>query len=184
VADTVKVLDFGLVKVIDDPGIKDGITQANHIVGTPHYLSPEAIAHPEEVGPATDIYAIGALAFFLLTGREPFPGQSVIEVCSQHLHAPPPSPSALTGQTIPADLEALILRCLAKRPQERPPDGAALGQELAAIAQPGWSPSDAASWWQMHHDEIHRNDKRPSVGSRRQALAESPTELAIDLGQR
>ncbi len=150
IPDTVKVLDFGLVKSIDNPEASSEITQGNAVIGTPHYLAPEAIARPDDVGPPVDIYALGAVAFFLITGRRLFTGRTVIEVCSQHLHDTPESPSAVLGQTIEPTFEALILRCLAKEPDDRPQDGAALAEELAALTVSGWTTSDARAWWRSY----------------------------------
>jgi hypothetical protein len=147
VPDTVKVLDFGLVKAIDNPDVDDNITQANAIVGTPHFLAPEAISSPDDVGPPSDVYALGAIGFFLVTGREVFTGQSVIEVCSKHLNTAPESPSAVLGDTIDPGFEALILRCLEKRPDDRPRDGAALADDIEHLDLVGWTVDDARVWW-------------------------------------
>jgi serine/threonine-protein kinase len=147
VPDTVKVLDFGLVKAIDNPEIDDNITQANAIVGTPHYLAPEAISNPDDVGAASDVYALGAIGFFLVTGREVFTGQSVIEVCSKHLNTAPESPSAVLGDAIDPGFEALILRCLEKQPDDRPRDGAVLADDIEQLHLAGWTVKDARAWW-------------------------------------
>jgi serine/threonine-protein kinase len=147
VPDTVKVLDFGLVKSIDNPEVDGNITQANAIVGTPHYLAPEAISNPEQVGAPSDVYALGAIGFFLVTGREVFTGQSVIEVCSKHLNTAPESPSTVLGDAIDPDFEALILRCLEKQPDDRPRDGAVLAHDLEQLDLAGWTVEDARAWW-------------------------------------
>jgi len=147
VPDTVKVLDFGLVKAIDNPEIGGNITQANAIVGTPHYLAPETITNPDGVGAPSDVYALGAIGFFLVTGREVFTGQSVIEVCSKHLDRAPETPSAVLGDAIDPSFEALILRCLEKQPADRPRDGAALAHDLEQLDLPGWTVEDARAWW-------------------------------------
>ncbi len=147
VPDTVKVLDFGLVKAIDNPDVDDNITQANTVVGTPHYLAPEAISSPHDVGPPSDVYALGAIGFFLVTGREVFNGQSVIEVCSKHLNAAPESPSAVLGEAIDPGFEALILRCLEKDPGDRPRDGGALADDIEQLDLAGWTVEDARVWW-------------------------------------
>ena len=141
------MLDFGLVKAIDDPEIDDNITQANTVVGTPHFLAPEAISNPDEVGAPSDVYALGALGFFLLTGREVFTGHSVVEVCSKHLHAAPESPSAVLGDAIDPGFEALILRCLEKQAADRPRDGAALADDIEQLGLAGWTVADARAWW-------------------------------------
>jgi serine/threonine-protein kinase len=173
VPDTVKVLDFGLVKEIDNPEASD-ITQANAVVGTPHYLAPEAITKPDSVGPASDVYALGAVGFFLVTGREVFSGTSVIEVCSRHLGATPETPSAVLGSAIDARFEALLLSCLAKEPGDRPRDGAALADALDAIDLSGWSRSDARVWWRNH----------PKPTRAEVDAAADKTELAVDIEHR
>ncbi len=122
VPDTVKVLDFGLVKVVDSPEVDVNITQGNSVLGTPHYLAPEAITNPAAVGAPSDVYALGAVGFYLLTGREVFTGSTVVEVCAKHLKDPPESPSAVLGEAIDPGFEALIRRCLsegARRPTSR-----------------------------------------------------------------
>ena len=170
VPDTVKVLDFGLVKALDDPEA-DELTQGNAVVGTPHYLAPEAISSPDDVGPPADVYALGAVAFLLVTGREVFPGQSTIEVCSKHLHTAPESPSAVRGEAVDPGLEALILRCLAKQPGDRPRDGGALADEIDRLALEGWTPEDAAAWWrELRDDRTATVDDHPT-----------PTRLAVDV---
>jgi serine/threonine-protein kinase len=171
VPDTVKVLDFGLVKALDDPAADAGLTQANAIVGTPHYLAPEAISAPDGVGPPADVYGLGAIGYYLLTGRDVFPGDSVIEVCSQHLKSEPEPPSAVLGAPIAPGLEALILRCLAKSPDERPRDGAALVRELEALSTAEWTIGDARAWWREHREtRVAELERRPT-----------PTRLAIDV---
>ena len=172
VPDTVKVLDFGLVKAVDDP--EAGLTQANAIVGTPLYLAPEAISSPDDVGPPADVYALGAIGFLLVTGREVFPGPSTIDVCSKHLHTAPDSPSAVRGEAVDPGLEALILRCLEKRPGDRPRDGAALADELDRLDLTGWSLEDAAAWWR----EL-RDDRKVVIEG-----LPTPTQLAVDVEAR
>jgi serine/threonine-protein kinase len=175
VPDAVKVLDFGLVKAIDSPELGDNITQANAIVGTPHYLAPEAMSNPDAVGPPSDVYALGAVGFFLVTGREVFTGQSVIEVCSKHLDRPPEPPSAVRGDEIDAGFEALVLRCLEKRPEDRPHDGAALAHDIEQLDLAGWTDEDARAWWR----ELPK--RRESATGSGQI---EPTQLAVDVERR
>ena len=128
VADVAKLLDFGLVAQVA------ASTNTDLVVGTPLYLSPEAIAAPNNVSARSDLYALGAVAYFLLTGTPVFHGTSVVEVCSQHLYADPqPLPH------VAADLERIVLDCLSKDPLERPTSAADLAQRLAGC-------SDARSW--------------------------------------
>ena len=146
--DVAKVVDFGLVKDLsaDDPV---ELTGANTIAGTPLYLSPEAITGSERIGPRSDLYALGAVAYFLLTGHAPFEG-SLIEVCGHHLHSTPPSPSQRLGRTLPHALEDVLMRCLEKAPERRPADAEALSDALDAAQVGEWTQDDARQWWREH----------------------------------
>jgi eukaryotic-like serine/threonine-protein kinase len=118
VRDFVKVLDFGLVKdVATTPEMK--ITSERAIAGTPLYMAPESIVSPETVGPPADVYGVGCVAYFLLTGRPPFEGSNLVEVCAGHVHGVPEPPST-HAREIPAALDTLVLRCLEKKPEDRP----------------------------------------------------------------
>jgi serine/threonine-protein kinase len=159
--DVVKVLDFGLVKQMGGPSDVTA-TGAQQILGTPLYLSPEAISAPETMDGRSDLYAVGAVGYLLLTGAPPFTGSSVIEVCTHHLMTPPVPPSERLGKAVPADLEALILKCLAKSPSERPSDAAALESMLAACGLSGaWTKERAFAWWREKGDALR--SLRPSV---------------------
>lgn len=116
-SDFVKVLDFGLVKDIASPSAT--LTSERAIAGTPLYMAPEAILAPETVGPPADVYGLGCVAYVLLTGRPPFEAHNLIAVCAAHVHQPPEPPS-MRALAIPPSLDALVLRCLAKDPSERP----------------------------------------------------------------
>jgi serine/threonine-protein kinase len=122
--DFVKVLDFGLVKELAVPDAK--LTGDGSLAGTPLYMSPESIMSPETVGPPADVYALGCVAYSLLTGCAPFEGYNLVEVCAAHVHDTPKPPSSLAPD-VPTELDALILRCLAKEPLDRP-----TAQELEA----------------------------------------------------
>jgi serine/threonine-protein kinase len=136
--DVVKVLDFGLVKERKPPeGAAVHQTDVNVLIGTPAYLSPEAIVSPSEVDARSDLYALGATAYFLLTGETVFEGDTVVAQCIAHLHEAPLPPSMRVGRPVPRDLERLILRCLAKRPEERPESAAAFREALLACQVPG-----------------------------------------------
>jgi len=172
VPDTVKVLDFGLVKAIDNSNADDDITQANTVLGTPRYLAPEAISDPDGVGPPSDVYALGAIGFFLVTGRDVFTGRTVVEVCSKHLKDAPESPSAVLGEAIDPGFEALTLRCLEKRPDDRPRDGAALAEEIEQLGLTGWTVEDARAWWR----ELRR---RP--GATIESRPTERTQLAVNV---
>jgi serine/threonine protein kinase len=135
--DVVKVLDFGLIKSLDSRG-NGADTDVDRIVGTPLYLSPEALTAPETVDPRSDLYAVGALGYFLLTGVPPFSGRTVLEVCAHQLHSVPVPPSQRLGRALPRELEDLLLRCLAKAPENRPQSAAELQRALQRMAA-DWS---------------------------------------------
>ena len=166
IPDVVKVLDFGLVKEIASDS-SAALTQANSITGTPQYMAPEAIKSPDGVDARADIYALGAVAYYLLTGKHVFGGGSVVEVCSHHLHTPPVPPSERLGRPLPQELEALVLACLAKAPEARPQDAATLAERLAACPDLGkWSVADARRWWVEHGHALveHRRNQGSVTG--------------------
>jgi eukaryotic-like serine/threonine-protein kinase len=144
--DVVKVLDFGLVKDLTTTG-DVALTQADAFVGTPLYLSPEAITEPARVDARSDLYSVGSVGYFLLTGHPVFAGRTIAELCAQHLYQePPPMSRRVAG--VPADLEALLRSCLDKAPDQRPRDARALQRSLLGCAEAGrWSEADARGWW-------------------------------------
>jgi len=144
--DFVKVLDFGLVKSL---GAGDGnLTSVNAMMGTPLYMPPEAVNSPDLVDARSDVYALGAVAYYLVTGEPVFTGASVIEICMKHVREPVPRPGE-RGVRLDAAFEDLIMRCLAKSPADRPANAAELLKELDAWAcDERWTPKDAAEWWQ------------------------------------
>jgi eukaryotic-like serine/threonine-protein kinase len=154
VPDTVKIVDFGLVKDIGVMGAgasEPTLTHANSILGTPLYMAPESLRGDARVDGRADLYALGAVGCFLLTGRPVFEATSVLEVCALHLNNPPRAPSLVLGSKLPEDLEALLLRCLAKQPGERPAGAVELRRALCACAVPAWTEEDARAWWAGHH---------------------------------
>jgi serine/threonine-protein kinase len=154
IPDWVKVLDFGLVKEISRE-VSVSVTRAEVITGTPQYMSPEAIRDPSKVDARSDLYALGAVGYYLLTGEHVFAGASVVEVCSQHLHADPVAPSQRAGVELPAELEALVMQCLAKDPADRPATALALRAAVrAAAVTPVWDEDRARAWWKQHAAEV------------------------------
>jgi serine/threonine-protein kinase len=151
VYDVVKVLDFGLVKEL---GTDSASTSEAALTGTPLYLSPEAIKTPAELDGRSDLYAVGGLLYWLLTGTHVFEGTTVVEVCSHHLHTEPEAPSARRGEPVPSDLEGVVLRCLAKDRADRFATAEALRDALDACdCAEAWSDERAAAWWSAHADE-------------------------------
>jgi hypothetical protein len=152
--DFVKVLDFGLVKAVDGKE-QANLTSANAITGTPLYISPEGVQQPELVDARSDVYGIGAVAYFLLTGQPPFGGSTVMEICLHHVRTAPVPPSQRLGRPISADLEALVLRCLAKTREERPDTAGALLADLEKCQLDGeWTAETAKMWWKANADAL------------------------------
>lgn len=145
--DVPKVLDFGLVK--DIFARSDAVlTQTNALTGTPQYISPEALSAPEEVDARSDIYALGAVTYFLCTGTHVFNGGTLVEVCAHHLHSEPEPPSLRRGRRLDPALESLILSCLKKRREDRPQSALEFLERLEECQQFGaWKSSDARAWW-------------------------------------
>ena len=152
-SDTPKILDFGLVKEIDKQ-TSSSLTSANTITGTPQYLPPEAILAPESVDARTDLYALGAVGYFMLCGEHVFSGMSIVEVCGHHLHTEPTPPSERLGIELPSDLEALLMQCLKKDPEARPQSARALFDALGECQVERWTSSDATDWWARHGEAV------------------------------
>ena len=177
VPDVAKVLDFGLVKQVGETS-GEPLTHADTLTGTPLYMAPEAIATPDQIDARTDLYALGAVGYYLLTGQEVFTGRTVVEVCSHHLHSTPIPPSQRLGAPVDADLEEVILRCLEKDPAQRPADSRSFQRALRACrAARSWSEEDARHWLQAHADSLHARQSRNVAKS-------SPATIDIDLGRR
>jgi serine/threonine-protein kinase len=152
--DFVKVLDFGLVKPQQESSpaaLK--LTAPDITKGTPAYMAPEQ-ASGEPLDARSDIYALGCVAYWLVTGQLVFAGRSAVEQMAEHLHAAPPRPSQRTETAVPAAFEDVILTCLAKDPSERPQSAEALDALLAGVETgTGWSPERAAEWWRLHQPD-------------------------------
>jgi hypothetical protein len=145
--DIVKVLDFGLVREFAN-GVDITRSNIDIIVGTPLYISPEAIVTPAQIDARADIYALGAVAYFLLTGSPPFAGKTLVELCGQHLHNAPVPPSERIPGGLASDLEHVVLACLAKEPAWRPQNVQAVAEALRGCRDAGtWSEGDAEAWW-------------------------------------
>jgi serine/threonine protein kinase len=175
--DVAKLADFGLVKDLDDRD-QAGLTNVDTLTGTPLYMSPEAIKAPENLGPASDIYAIGALGYFLLTGQPVFDGKGIVDICAKHIHDTPQPPHERLGKPLPADLEGIILQCLAKQPKDRPAGADILANALEHCQDAGtWSKADSHDWWQEHRDLF----RQPSHHEHQNAEQD---HLTIDLQSR
>ncbi len=145
--DVVKVLDFGLVKALDEK--KQALaTAANSLTGTPLYISPEGVNSPALVDARSDIYAVGAVGYFLLTGNPPFMSDNLVELLRMHVSQAPLAPSDRLGREVSAALEAAILSCLEKNPANRPQTARDLGNLLRKCPAFGqWTIEDGDAWW-------------------------------------
>jgi serine/threonine-protein kinase len=144
--DFVKVLDFGLVKPAAKTNDGDSLATAGGLTpGTPAYMAPEMLLG-RPIDGRSDIYALGCVAYYLLTGRLVFEADTVIQMMVRHLEYEPVPPSQRTELPIPAALDDAVLACLVKEPENRP-DAAGLGRALAAIEVEPWGEEQAARWW-------------------------------------
>jgi serine/threonine-protein kinase len=149
--DVIKLLDFGLVlPLVDAIDGEKKLTQDGSIAGTPDYMSPEQAAGHDTVDGRSDIYSVGALAYYLLIGAPPFVYPSAVRVLAAHLYETA-LPLTERRPDLPTDLETVVLRCLAKKPDDRFPDARSLEQALLACRTSSpWSAPQAASWWREH----------------------------------
>ncbi|HUQ03266.1 MAG TPA: serine/threonine-protein kinase [Kofleriaceae bacterium] len=169
--DVVKVLDFGLVVEVERGG-SDG-HNAPAVLGTPAYLAPEVITSPDDVGPRSDLYGVGAVAYFLLTGERVFTGTSVAQLCLAHVHETPVPPTQRTDRPMSAALEALVLACLAKDPAARPASARALRAALDEVPEAKeWDEDAALAWWTSFEER-----RKPAASG---GLA-GPRTITVDL---
>lgn len=148
--DFVKVLDFGLVKCVDNAQATL-MTAEGTTAGTPAYMAPEIAMGEQNIDGRADIYSLGCVAYFLLTGSMLFEESTPTAAAVAHVQKPPVPPSQRTEIPIPADLEEVVMKCLAKRPEDRPRSAQELGRLLKATSCAGaWGRDEAARWWQTH----------------------------------
>jgi serine/threonine-protein kinase len=163
--DFVKVLDFGLVRL--DGARRGGsgkdaidLSDEGSWSGTPGYMAPEVVLGDGDTDHRVDLYALGCVAYWLLTGRMVFEGENAIQVMMQHAQAEPKRPSQRVDRPIPAALEDLIMQCLEKDPARRPADAEAVGERLEAVpVASAWTAERAERWWTMHRPRPR--DARP-----------------------
>jgi serine/threonine-protein kinase len=137
-----KVLDFGLVH--DVQRLRE--EEISGVTGTPAFMSPESISAPNDVDIRSDIYSLGAMAYFLLTGKYTFEGSNASEIWEQQLTQLPTAPSVRRKTSIARELEELTMRCLSIDPGDRPESIAEVEKILSEIESP-WTQSEAAAWW-------------------------------------
>lgn len=156
--DFVKVLDFGLARASQERPGEAGLTLDTAVAGTPAFMAPEQILGTHDIGPHTDLYAVGCLAYWLLSGTFVFEGGTPMEILTKHAKDEPQPPSRVSELPLPAAVDDLVLACLAKDPAARPRSADDLAERLASVDLPTpWSSERARAWWDTH---------RPRVGSR------------------
>jgi serine/threonine-protein kinase len=145
--DVAKLLDFGLVRSHGLGSGPDNLTEEGVVAGTPAYMSPEQADGNRDLGARSDIYSLGAVAYYLLTGQPPFVRPTALQTLIAHACDPPVSPDQLQPD-VPPDLQAIVLRCLEKDPVRRFPDARSLDSALGACHDSGlWTEDRAAAWW-------------------------------------
>ena len=152
--DFVKVLDFGLVKPSSalEPRPEGPVTEAGAVAGTPDFIAPEMAVGDEAIDGRSDIYSLGCVAYWLLTGRRVFEKDTAIATIVAHINADPEAPSTCTELPIPDELDSLVLACLAKDPSDRPGTADVLERALSEIAtEKAWTQERAAEWWKLHY---------------------------------
>jgi serine/threonine-protein kinase len=170
--DFVKVLDFGLVKVPDQPRPGERqLTVAGLIAGTPGYIAPEIALGNPDVDWRSDIYALGCVAYWLLTGRIPLEGKTPMQTVLDHTNKPATAPS-LVSPTVPKELDEIVLACLQKDPNNRPQTMRELALRLETVKlAPDWSAERARRWW-LEHPPV-KGDRRDAAASTSDPTASS-----------
>ena len=150
--DFAKVLDFGLVKIRNRSSNADSLTTVHQsTTGTPAYMAPECILGDVDVDRRVDVYALGCVAFFALTGSLVFEAENSMQMLMHHLHTEPTRPSERSELPIPRELDDLVLACLQKDPARRPQNaGELLGMAYSCHCSDGWGQEEARHWWQAH----------------------------------
>jgi serine/threonine-protein kinase len=154
--DFVKVLDFGLVKYHDKAAVQETLAPADHTTtGTPAFMAPEMILGNGEIDRRADVYALGCVAYYLLTGELVFEAKTPMQMFLHHVQTPPIPPSQRTELPIPRELNDLVMACLEKNPDRRPQDAAELFRMARNIRfVQGWDTDSAQSWWEKHLIEL------------------------------
>ncbi|HJZ73109.1 MAG TPA: serine/threonine-protein kinase [Vicinamibacterales bacterium] len=152
--DFVKVLDFGLVKVGSPRSLQQTVTSDHTTSGTPAYMAPEIILGERDVDRRADVYALGCVVYYLLTGAIVFEADTPMKMLLHHIQTPPVPPSQRTELPIPKELDDLVLACLEKNPDRRPQDAEQLFRLAEACRSSAWDRAAAKRWWEMHLQEL------------------------------
>ncbi len=163
--DFVKVLDFGLVKQHQQPGGNEetrSMLTIQQVVGTPSYMAPEVILAGGNADARADVYALGCVAYFLLTRKRVFNEASPMQALIDHVHSQPAPPSTQTTLTIPPEVDELVLACLEKDPDNRPQHAGEVGERIQSLnLAKGWTGLRARAWWEAHLPELTRPLAQP-----------------------
>ena len=176
--DWVKVLDFGLVRRYDDNSReRTTTTTGKGLEGTPWFMPPESIKDSSKSDPRSDIYSVAAVGYFLLTGRYVFDGQSIFELCEQHLKETPMAPSQYAPGRVSADLDRIILKCLEKDPDLRPQTALEMRELLLSSSQAGtWTDEARVEWWARYKVTAH-----PPKPGEPGYVKPTPTDVRVDI---
>jgi serine/threonine-protein kinase len=148
--DFVKVLDFGLAKELGGMGGAD-LTKSGTFFGTPRYMAPEAVHGQAKLDARADLYNLGCVAYWLLTGQPLFASSSSVELLIDHAKTVPPRPSQVSEVPVPRELEDIVMRCLEKSPEDRWRSAEALAVALDMLpVTRGWDRTRAKAWWEEH----------------------------------
>ncbi|MEZ6088503.1 MAG: protein kinase [Pirellulaceae bacterium] len=175
-SDVVKVLDFGLVKAPTQSSRKP-----EAMAGTPLYMAPESIQSPESVDACSDIYAVGAVGYFLLTGRPVFEAETLAVLCQMHIAQPPIPPSQIV-QNVADGLEQVLLACLEKSRSDRPQTAREVIRMLAACSDvDAWNTDIAERWWSRHgRESLGLSSMSESMGSQSASQTSKSIRSNID----
>jgi serine/threonine-protein kinase len=159
VQDILKILDFGLVM---DLAADDAEAEERFIAGTPKYLAPECVLAANSCSPQSDLYALGAVAYFMLCGSPISTHDDIADILSQQLQGDIPFPSVRLGRELPEDLEYVVMSCLSRDPADRPSSASQLTALLEQCDCAAWTAEDASQWWATW-GEAARSRRSPGV---------------------
>lgn len=171
--DHLKILDFGLVKA--DPAHASEtslLTSPDVTTGTPAFMSPEMALGDRPVDRRADIYALGCVGYWLLTGRNVFEGETPVAILMAHVRDEPVPPSEFSEFDIPPELDDVILSCLAKDPDDRPSTAMEIYEALCCLPVAPWNSTTALEWWSLHLPDLVRTDPATPLSGPNPVLVE------------
>ena len=170
--DFVKVLDFGLARRVSGNLTDSGVTRAGMVFGTPRYIAPESVAGQQKSDARSDLYNVGGVAYWMLTGRPLFPGSSSLDLIIDHVKTVPERPSAVSDLVIPDELDAIVMRLLEKDPDDRYQTAEELAAALHRVPlEAPWSQDRAREWWDTRAPDLAST--APSAGANEEGTPEA-----------